>query len=65
VCCEAGFLTPPFGANLFVSMKLIDVSLEKLAVAVLPFLAVIILVVLAVAFFPQISLLLPKLLLGY
>jgi TRAP-type C4-dicarboxylate transport system permease large subunit len=46
-------------------MKLIDVSLEKLAVAVLPFLAVIILVVLAVAFFPQISLLLPKLLLGY
>jgi len=65
VCCEAGFLTPPFGANLFVSMKLIDVRLEELAVAVLPFIAVIILVVLAVAVFPQISLILPQLVLGH
>mgnify|MGYP002602846051 CR=1 FL=1 len=29
VCCETGFLTPPFGANLFITMKITDVKLEE------------------------------------
>lgn len=62
VCCEAGFLTPPFGANLFVSMKLVDVTLEELAMRSIPFIGVIMLLVVLMALFPQIALLLPKLL---
>ncbi len=63
VCCETGFLTPPFGANLFVSMKMVDVELEELAVAVIPFIMVILLMVGLLIFFPQITLFLPNLLL--
>lgn len=62
VCCEAGFLTPPFGANLFVSMKLVDVTLEEMAMRSIPFIAVIMLLVVLICFFPQIALILPKLL---
>ena len=63
ICCEAGFLTPPFGANLFVAMKLTDVKLEEIGLAVIPFIIVILLFVILIAAFPQITLFLPKLLL--
>jgi C4-dicarboxylate transporter DctM subunit len=63
ICCEAGFLTPPFGANLFVAMKLTEVKLEEIGLAVIPFIIVIILFVILIAVFPQITLFLPKLLL--
>jgi C4-dicarboxylate transporter DctM subunit len=62
VCSEAGFLTPPFGANLFVAMKLIDVTLEGVSKAVIPFIIAIILAIFLVCYFPQISLWLPSIL---
>lgn len=62
VVAEIGFLTPPFGANLFVSMKIAKVKLEQISIAVLPYVATYILVLVLLAFFPVISLWLPGLL---
>jgi C4-dicarboxylate transporter DctM subunit len=64
ICCEAGFLTPPFGANLFVAMKLTDVKLEEIGLSVIPFIIVILFWVVLFAAFPSIILYLPKLLIG-
>lgn len=63
VCCETGFLTPPFGANLFITMKITDVTLESVAMRALPYLLVIWLLIFIIAAFPQFTMFLPKLLL--
>jgi C4-dicarboxylate transporter DctM subunit len=62
---EFGFLTPPFGLNLFVTMGLTGESLTSVSRAVAPFLIWLLLCVLLVVFIPEISLLLPKLLLPH
>lgn len=64
VCCETGFLTPPFGGNLFVVMKLVDVKLEDVSLKVIPFLIVLWIEIFIVAAFPQITLWLPRVLMG-
>jgi C4-dicarboxylate transporter DctM subunit len=56
---EFGFLTPPFGLNLFVAMGLTGKPLTTVGRAVAPFLALLLACVLLVTFFPQISLFLP------
>jgi len=60
---ECGFLTPPFGLNLFVSMAIIRKTLVEVAKAILPFIALFIGCLLTVTYLPKISLLLPELLL--
>ena len=62
ICCEIGFLTPPLGANLYVAVKMANVPLERLSIAVLPFLLALLVGVIAIVFFPQIALFLPELL---
>ena len=64
VCAEIGFLTPPFGANLFVGMKIAKVSLEEISKSTIPFIFVYILVLLLLVFFPSISTWLPNLVFG-
>ncbi len=64
VCGQIGFLTPPFGANLFVGMKIARVSLEEISKAVLPFILVYILVLLLLVFIPELSTWLPNLVFG-
>ncbi len=59
---EIGFLTPPFGLNLFVSMGLTDKSLLEVSRAVLPFLLLLLLTIILITFFPIISLWLPSIL---
>ncbi|MDR2112915.1 MAG: TRAP transporter large permease [Candidatus Accumulibacter sp.] len=59
---EVGLLTPPMGVNLFVASRLSGVSVEKLAIAVLPYIIVMTLVVLLVVFCEPISTFLPSLL---
>ena len=61
---EVAFLTPPLGANLFVASQLAKVSLERLSLHVLPHIAAIVICILVLAYFPEISLWLPHLL-GY
>src|SRR5690606_35935915 len=55
-----GMLTPPVGLVLFVVSSIANVRMEHLTMAVLPFLAVAIIVVVAVVIFPELSLWLPR-----
>jgi C4-dicarboxylate transporter DctM subunit len=59
-----GFMTPPLGENLFVASGIGGETVERIVVRVLPFVAVSVLAVFVIAFFPPLSLALPKLL-GY
>ena len=61
VTSEIGFLTPPLGVNLFVACGISNLTIEEVSRRVLPFIATIILGLLILLFFPQISLLLPSL----
>ncbi|MDV7105142.1 TRAP transporter large permease [Vibrio sp. TH_r3] len=58
-----GFCTPPLGANLFVATGVANVTLEELVKAIIPFLCAMLVMLLFVTFFPQISLFLPSILL--
>jgi C4-dicarboxylate transporter DctM subunit len=60
---ECGFLTPPFGLNLFVSMAIMKRSLVDVGKAILPFILLFVACLLVLTYVPQISTLLPKLLL--
>jgi C4-dicarboxylate transporter DctM subunit len=56
-----GFITPPLGLNLFVICGIGNISLDEVAKAVLPFLAVMLFILLLLVVFPQLSLFLPGL----
>ena len=60
VTIEIAFLTPPLGVNLFVASQIANIKFEKVAVAILPFVFTLIVSMLLVIFFPQISLWLPE-----
>jgi C4-dicarboxylate transporter DctM subunit len=64
VTAEIGFLTPPFGANLFVGMKIAKISLEDISKSVLPFILTYVIVLVILVLFPEISLFLPRLVFG-
>ena len=53
VLLATGFLTPPVGVNLFVGASVGNVSFSKLSAQCLPFCGVMILVGLAIGFFPK------------
>lgn len=52
-----GFVTPPVGVNLFVASSVAKVKLEEVSKQVLPILGLMILVLMAVTYIPEISLL--------
>jgi C4-dicarboxylate transporter DctM subunit len=60
---ECGFLTPPFGLNLFVSMAIMRRSLIEIGKAVLPFILLFLFCLLVITYVPKLSTLLPELLL--
>ena len=57
-----GFLTPPFGINLFVGAAISGLRVEEIAKAIWPMLLVEILVLMVVTFVPAVTLTLPRLL---
>lgn len=57
---EFGFLTFPFGLNLFVSMGITGKSLTEVAKAVLPFLFLLLLCLMLITYVPDISTFLPR-----
>lgn len=59
-----GFMTPPLGENLFVASGIGGEAVERIIVRVMPFVIVSGAAVFLIAFFPQLSLWLPKLV-GY
>lgn len=56
-----GLITPPYGLCLLLAAKIGDLSIERSMLAVLPYIAIILVVLLFVAFFPEIAFYLPKL----
>jgi C4-dicarboxylate transporter DctM subunit len=56
-----GLITPPVGICLFVTCSIADISLEKLAKAIIPFLFVEFAVLFLISFSPGLVLLIPKL----
>lgn len=61
---EVALLSPPLGVNLFVSSRIANIPVESVVIGILPYLGVLLLCTLLVAFIPEISLCLPRLL-GY
>ena len=64
VACEIGFLTPPVGANLFVAARLTNLGIDRISVAVIPFLFTYIAVIILIALLPDLVTFLPDLVLG-
>lgn len=62
---EMGFLTPPYGINLFVSMAMTGKSLGEVSKAVIPMLLILLACIFLVTFVPQIALFLPETVFGF
>ena len=58
---EVAMLTPPLGVNLFVASRIANISVEKISLAVLPYLLVLTICILLVVYCPFISTWLPAL----
>lgn len=56
-----GLVTPPYGLCLLLAAKIGNLSIERSFVAVLPYIGIIIVVLIFVAFFPDIAFYIPKL----
>lgn len=61
LCLGIGLATPPVGSVLFVGSAIGKISIEKASKGMLPFYAAMILVLIIVAYVPQVSLFLPSL----
>ncbi len=57
-----GFITPPFGANLFMAAEISNTKFEVLVKSIVPWIIVMITVLMILTFVPEISLFLPRLL---
>jgi C4-dicarboxylate transporter DctM subunit len=64
ITCEIGFLTPPLGANLTVAARISGISIERISVAVLPFILAYIVGMLVLIVFPELTVFLPDWLYG-
>ena len=64
ISCEVGFLTPPVGANLFVAARITNLGIDKISIAVLPFLLAYIGVLIFVSLFPGVVTWFPDLVYG-
>jgi len=60
ITCEIGFLTPPLGANLTVAARISGISIERISVAVLPFIVAYIVGLLILILLPQLSVFIPN-----
>lgn len=59
-----GTLTPPIGVVLYVTAKVADISFEEVTRATLPFLVPLLIILLLITLFPQLTMFLPRMLLG-
>jgi C4-dicarboxylate transporter DctM subunit len=64
IACEIGFLTPPVGANLFVAARLTNLGIDRISVAVIPFLFTYVIVIVLISLFPDLVTFLPNLVFG-
>ena len=59
ITCEIGFLTPPLGANLTIAARISGISIERVSVAVLPFILAYIVGLVILILLPELTLFLP------
>lgn len=59
-----GFVTPPIGTNLFVANSLTKIPITRIAKHALPFIGMFLIALMLITYIPQISLILPQVLLG-
>lgn len=59
ITCEIGFLTPPLGANLTVAARISGISIERISVAVLPFILAYCIGMVILILVPDLTLFLP------
>lgn len=64
VALAIGFVTPPYGANLFIASAVSRLKLEKIVPHAMPFLLAMLACLIVITYIPQISLFLPNLLYG-
>lgn len=57
-----GLVTPPYGLCLLIAAKIRDLSIERSFIAITPYITIVFIVLVLVAFFPQIAFYFPKLL---
>jgi len=60
ISCEVGFLTPPVGANLFVAARITNLGIDRISVAVIPFVFAYVLILIIIAAFPDVVTFLPN-----
>lgn len=58
---QIGMLTPPFGFNLFTTMRITGKSMSEVSKATIPYLVILVVVALIISCFPQITMFLPNL----
>ena len=63
-CLAIGFATPPLGENLFVASGISNISMEEVTAKTIPFALALTVGVIIIAFVPEISLFLPRVLSG-
>lgn len=59
-----GMITPPLGVNLFVACGIGKLTLERISKAVVPFILAMVIALMLVTYIPDISMFLPKMLMG-
>ncbi len=59
-----GFITPPVGVNLFVACGISRMPIEKIARAVIPLMLAMLVALALIVVFPQVSLFIPRLMMG-
>lgn len=62
--CAIGMATPPFGASLFHSCRVLSMTFSEMVWASLPFIVLMLVIMALITFIPAISLFLPNLLFG-
>jgi len=60
-----GTLTPPFGVCLFATSRIAGISFERTLRGVMPFYIPLLIALLVITYFPQVTLFLPQILLNY
>ncbi len=59
ITCEIGFLTPPLGANLTVAARISGISIERISVAVVPFILAYVIGMVVLIIIPELTLFVP------
>jgi len=57
---EIAFLTPPLGVNLFVASQIAGIKIEKMMLATLPYILILMVMLALITLVPEISLWLPR-----